>query len=320
MSPGQSLLLLKRESQVRLGTVPGALAGLPVGPGQSRLVGAEYLLRPDETLAFHYAKGQGITVERGDGADPIAENLWLNGSVYAAMAAINGFLPLHASAVAVDGQAIAFTGAAGAGKSTLIAALGACGFPMFCDDTLVLDIGGEGADPAACDGPIVAMPGHKRLKLTPAAFALTGAKRQDPVGAGTGKFYAAPPAGDWQEPLPVGALIFLEESDDVSIRHIVGAERFARLQDDHYTSTLFALAGDYSPAQAFALRARLARSIPMLVFSRPRDESRFAAGVEQMAQALRRGLTNGGMGKGSQRRIAGQIVRPDKNMTTGRIE
>jgi len=282
MSPEQSLSLLKVESRVRLGRVPAAIGGLQVLPGHSRLIGDEYLLRPDETLGFHYARGQGITVERGEGADPVLEQLWLNGSVYAAMAAINGFLPIHASAVGWEGQAIAFTGPAGAGKSTLIAALGQRGFPMFCDDTLVLDISGPDR--------IVAMPGHKRLKLTPGALALTQAERQEAVGAGTGKFYARPPGGDLQQPLPFGALIFLENSETVSIRHIAGAERFTRLQDDHYTATLFALAGDLTAEQTFRLRARLAQSIPMLAFSRPRDEDRFAEGADHMAEVLRRGL------------------------------
>ena len=286
MSPEQAVLILKRESRVRSGTVPHAIAGVAVGPRQSWLAGDEFLLRPDECLAFHYARGQGITVARGDGADAIAENLWLNGSVYAAMAAINGFLPFHASAVAWDGRAVAFTGPGGAGKSTLIAALGARGFPMFCDDTLVLDIGGEGAP--------MAMPGHKRLKLTPAALALTGAARQEEVGAQTGKFYAEPPGGDWQVPLPLGALIFLEEGPDVSLRRISGHERFTRLQDDHYTANIFARARNHTPAEAFATWARLARAIPMLVFTRPRDEARFGEGVDAVAKALRDGLMNEG--------------------------
>ena len=282
MLPDLSLSLLRQESRTCHGPVPTSVGGVVVPPGCSHLADGEFLLRADETLAFHYARGRGITVERGAGADPVSENLWLNGSVYAAMAAINGFMPIHASAVEHGGRAIAFTGPSGAGKSTLIAALGRRGLPMVCDDTLVLDIAGEAG--------IIAMPGHKRLKLAPASLALTGTQPQEPVGAETGKYYVAPPAGDWQQPLPLGALIFLENSDDVSIRHITGAERFTRLQDDHYTANLFALAGAFTPAKLFALRARLAQAIPMLCFSRPRDESRFAETTDAIAQAIARGL------------------------------
>lgn len=38
-----------------------------------------------------YCKGAGVIVERDPGADPAEEELWLNGSVYAAIAEINGF-------------------------------------------------------------------------------------------------------------------------------------------------------------------------------------------------------------------------------------
>lgn len=279
-------LKMQRETRISHGQAPHTLGSEPLAPMCWQLRGEEFLLRGEGDHYFYYRKGDGIMIERGADLDLSEESLWLNGSVYAAMAAINGFLPFHASAVAWDGRAVAFTGPGGAGKSTLIAALGARGFPMFCDDTLVLDIGGEGAP--------MAMPGHKRLKLTPAALALTGAARQEEVGAQTGKFYAEPPGGDWQVPLPLGALIFLEEGPDVSLRRISGHERFTRLQDDHYTANIFARARNHTPAEAFATWARLARAIPMLVFTRPRDEARFGEGVDAVAKALRDGLMNEG--------------------------
>ncbi len=278
MQSHPSLSLLRQESRTRHGPVPKVIGGNAVPPGHSRLLGDEYLMRPDDALSFYYRRGQGITVERGPGADLEAERLYLNGSVYAAMASINGFMPIHASAVAFGGKAIAFTAPSGGGKSTLVAALGRAGLPMVCDDTLVLEIAGAGA--------VVALPGHKRLKLLPDALALAGAARQEEVGAETGKFYAAPPGGVWGAPLELGGLVFLEESSDVSFRHITGAERFARLQDDHYTANLFHAAGSYSPERLFALRARLARAIPMACFSRPRDEIRFTEGVAAVMEAL----------------------------------
>ena len=60
------------------------------------------------------------------------------------------------------GEVFAFAGPSGSGKSTLIAALGQLGLPMFCDDTLVLDLG----EPDI----VICLPGHKRLKLTPEAL------------------------------------------------------------------------------------------------------------------------------------------------------
>ncbi len=120
--PGPALLA--REAQAQHGPVPAQLDGQTVGPGEMLLAGDSFLLRTLTGYAYLYVRGEGVTVERSSQADPAEEQLWLNGSVYAAIAAINGFLPLHASAVVWQGEAYAFTGPSGAGKSTLAAALG----------------------------------------------------------------------------------------------------------------------------------------------------------------------------------------------------
>ena len=206
-TPREALDLLRRETRWRHGPVPVALDGQAVADGQRLTAGGRHLFRSDTGFGYFYEPGAGITVERPADGDPDEEPLWLNGSVYTAVACLNGFVPLHASAVAQGGLVFAFTGPSGAGKSTLVTGLGKLGLPMFCDDTLMLDL----SDPAR----VMAMPGHKRLKLTTEALALTGATAQQPVGAGTGKSYAQPPAGDVAEPAPLHCLVFLEDGPSV---------------------------------------------------------------------------------------------------------
>ena len=276
-SPAQALL--RRETKVRYGRVPTVLEGVDLTQQGHFLAGDTYSLRVDG-LAFFYCKGEGIIVERGADADHSVEGLWLGGSVYAAIASINGFKPIHASAVAHEGQVVAFTGPSGAGKSTLTAALGQRGLPMFCDDTLVLDL----SDPEQ----VVCLPGHKRLKLTPEALDLTGAQSEEKVSAMIDKYYARPPAGEVDRPLPLGRLVFLEEGAELAVHPITGAERFTRLEDDHYTDQLFAAAQQLDRAGQFALQARLAQQIPMARLVHPRDPARFAAYVA-LAAALVQG-------------------------------
>jgi len=262
---------LRREAAVRLGSVGDEIGGIRVDTGHCQLVGDEFLLCA-ETVRLHYRKREGVTVDRLGGHAPGGEEeLFLNGSVYAAVACINGFYPLHASAVAHGGRVFAFTGPSGAGKSTLTAALGASGLPMFCDDTLVLDL----ADPAV---PL-ALPGHKRLKLTPEALALTGAVGRERVHDEIDKHYAEPPGGDWPTPLPLTHLAFLEDGADCAIEPITGAERLMRLADDHYTADYHRLATRLDAAGWFRLRARLAGQIAMVRLVRPRDLGRFAESV-----------------------------------------
>jgi len=271
-TPAQAMALMARETRARHGTVPHELDGIAVAPGFRLVAEGQFLLRCDSGFGYHYVPGEGVTVERPVGGDLDEEALWLNGSVYAAVACLNGFYPVHASAIAWQGRVHAFTGPTGEGKSTLVAGLGQRGLPMFCDDTLLLDL--------SAPDRIIALPGHKRLKLTEQALALTGATADGAVGADTGKSYAIPPAGDVREPLPLASLVILEEGPQPKWTRLLGAERFARLADDHYTQGLYHDAQRPDRAAQFQLRARLATQVGMAVLARPRSAAGFAGSLE----------------------------------------
>ncbi len=266
---------MENETRANFGTVPHSLLGEPLREMWWHLTGDEFLLRATGEHYFHYRIGGGVTIERGPGADLSEESLWFNGSVYAAIASMNGLLPIHASAVAMNGQVFAFTGDAGAGKSTLIAALGSRGLPMFCDDTLLLDL----SDP----NRIMCLPGHKRLKLRPDAITMTCARQEERVSSTVDKYYSTAPAGDVGVPLPIARLVFLEEGDEATIAPISGGSRLIMLQDDHQTAHLFAAARQFDRAERFHHLARLASQIEMARFTRPRDPTRFHQDVGRVA-------------------------------------
>ena len=260
--------LMARETRWEHGTVPRILGGHTVPPGHDLLVDGQYLLRCSSGYGYHYRPGEGITVERPEhNADPNEEYLWLYGSVYAAVACLNGLYPLHASAVEFKGKVYAYTGPSGAGKSTLVSALGQQGLPLFCDDTLLLDL----REP----GPVMALPGHKRLKLTDHALGLTGLRPEQAVGAGTGKSYVAPPAGASNKPLPLAALTVLEDGPVLEWSPIGGARRLLVLADDHDVQRLYATAQRPTRAELFSLRARIAAQVDMARLVRPRDDQCF---------------------------------------------
>jgi hypothetical protein len=168
-----ALATMARETRVRRDAVARELDGETVAEGCWRLAGDAFLLSVEGGIRFHYRRGQGVTIDAPAGIDARDLELWLNGSVYAAVAALNGLLPLHASAVEHRGRVYAFAGPPGAGKSTLAAALGHDGVALWADDTLVLDLAGEGT--------VVCLPGHKRLKLWPDGVRLAGARAGEGV-------------------------------------------------------------------------------------------------------------------------------------------
>lgn len=269
--------LMRQETRIGEGDVAQSLAGVVVEPGRQHLAGTEFLLREDR-FAVHYRQGQGITIARQPGSTLAEEELYLHGSVYAAIACINGFMPLHASAVAVGGRVVAFTGPAGAGKSTLVAGLTRLGLPLFCDDTLVLDISG--------DGPVMCLPGHKRLKLWPDALDLTG---NDPLGLVSEnykKFYASPAGGEVSTMLPLAALGVLEAGEPHRIEQVRGGAKIAALGDDHYSREMFEKVRAMAPETRFAVYAGIAERIRIFRFVRSLDRSHFQKTTSYLSREL----------------------------------
>lgn len=74
--------------------------------------------------------GMRVTIEPSSD-NPVDIRALLMGPVQAILWHQRGLLPLHASAVSVNGKAIALAGPSGAGKSTLAAALAASGHAVF---------------------------------------------------------------------------------------------------------------------------------------------------------------------------------------------
>ncbi|MGI8480499.1 MAG: hypothetical protein ACR2MF_00275 [Chthoniobacterales bacterium] len=64
--------------------------------------------------------------------------VYLLGPVFAFALRLRGFTVLHASAALIRGNAVAFVGTGGAGKSTIVGALARGGYPILSDDTAVL--------------------------------------------------------------------------------------------------------------------------------------------------------------------------------------
>lgn len=125
------------------------------------------------------ADGRRIACRPLEGASPEALQTYALGHVLSFALLARRIESLHATTVVVRGQAVAFLGDCGRGKSTLGAAFVRAGHPLLTDDLLVLTETARG---------FAAFPGPPRIKLFPEAAALlpepaTDGHRMNPLTA-----------------------------------------------------------------------------------------------------------------------------------------
>ncbi|MFD1957532.1 hypothetical protein ACFSL6_26025 [Paenibacillus thailandensis] len=96
--------------------------------------------RVPETALYRIAGGSRVEVTPWPGAEEARIRLYLLGSCMGALLMQRGILPLHGSAVVIEGKAYAIVGQSGAGKSTLAAAFASAGYPLVTDDVIAVSV------------------------------------------------------------------------------------------------------------------------------------------------------------------------------------
>jgi hypothetical protein len=118
------------------------------------------------------ADGRAIRCEAARTTSPETIRHLLLDQVLPAIASGEGRFGVHASAVAIEGAAVAFLGRAGRGKSTLAAVFGLRGAPVVTDDCLILDLSRTG---------VVAVPTYPSLRLARETIDRLGARVRRPA-------------------------------------------------------------------------------------------------------------------------------------------
>lgn len=270
---------LQAEVGLSEGSVPASLPNALTVTPTYEISHDAFLLRLPRGLAFHYRRGAGTVYARTKDILDKEVRLFFDGSVYGAIAWLNGLVPLHASAVSHAGGIYAFTGVSGEGKSTLAAALAQRGLAVCSDDVLVLDL----SDP----GQVMALPGHRRLKLWADALLLTDRQSDDAVRPGLDKFYVADQIAFDGEPLPIHRLYVLESivNADPGIAPVIGADRFAALRSAYYRPQFCNAIAEQ--AGYFAAASRLSAAVAISRFNRSRAPADFASSISMIEADIR---------------------------------
>lgn len=132
---------------------------------------------------------------------------YLLGPVFGFVLRLRGFTCLHASAVAIDGQAVVLLGASGAGKSTAAAWFARNGYAVLSDDVVAL---------ARCGNHYLVQPGYPRLRLWASSVeALFGKSDVLPLlTPNWDKYYLDLSEGEYRfagKALPLAAIYALQE-------------------------------------------------------------------------------------------------------------
>ena len=185
------------------------------------------------------------------------------GQVFSYCLLARGVEPLHATAMLVNDQAIAFLGDSGAGKSTLAATFLQKGYTLLTDDVLALAFKGEG---------VWVRPGIARVKLNPdSADAVFSGRRSIPMNSFTNKMiFALQDSQHGNREVPLRALYVLPHKPSQSrimVRRLSGRASFLPIVQNTFNDTV--LHPDRLKQQ-FAFAARLASLIPIKRLSYPR--------------------------------------------------
>ena len=133
----------------------------PEARGIPRWIKAEsdgVLLAWEHVGTIRVRAGREIVVNPAPGIEERVVRLFVLGASISVLLQQRGFTVIHASSVSINGEAVAFVGEKGVGKSTLAAILNARGHSLIADDTIALRNG--------CPTPEV-VPGFPVMKLWP---------------------------------------------------------------------------------------------------------------------------------------------------------
>jgi hypothetical protein len=209
---------------------------------------------------FRVSGGREIVVEPAPDADPDFLRTCLLGPVLAAVLHQRGLLVLHASAVLIDGTAVALLGSKGWGKSTLAAALRARGHSLIADDVSAVDTSA---------GTPKVFPAFPQLKLWPQTVTALGLdasalprlrrnmeKRSYHVDT---RFHV--------DPVSLGCLYVLEVGDSLAIEPLDRRDAFSELV--RHTYFLRYLESSGATVRHFDHCASLVRRVKVFRIVRP---------------------------------------------------
>jgi hypothetical protein len=214
-----------------------------------------------KTGIFLIENGKKIVVSIDEGADKGLVRLFILGTCMGAILLQKKVLPLHGSAIVINGKAYAVVGESGVGKSTLASAFYKNGFQMLSDDIVAVSFNEDGK-------PVVS-PAYPQQKLW--QDSLRNFKMSTECLTplyGREKKYSVPVTANFiNEKIPLAGIFELVTGDKIEISPITGLERFHSLYRHTYRNLFLNPQGliDWH----FQLSAKLLNLVSLYRLQRP---------------------------------------------------
>ena len=223
----------------------------------------EFLLHVDNVAKYYVTDGDQIIIDAYPNAEAGDIRLFLLGSAFGALIHQRGLLPIHGSAINIDGTAFIFSGHSGAGKSTIAAAFYHRGYSILSDDVCVLSISTEGK-------PLL-NPGYPQMKLWADSIQkLGGQPSQYPtVRKKIEKHNIPVTSGFSEDPIPLKKVFVVSSLnvDKLAVEEVKGIEKFILLKNHTYRFNF--IAGNQMRAAHFSYLDSIAKQIEVFKISRP---------------------------------------------------
>ncbi|MBB6672265.1 aldolase [Cohnella nanjingensis] len=221
-------------------------------------IDGRFLFYVPEVAIYSIQGGKEIIVSPLTGAEEKSIRIYLLGTCMGAILMQRKTLPLHGSAVVINGQAYAFVGESGAGKSTLAAAFLNRGYPLLTDDVIAVSLGADGSPP-------VVIPAYPQQKLWQESIEQLGMESDGYRHLYLSKYAIPVASGFAATSVPLAGIFELTktEGEEVKLSRYQGLERLAILRLHTYRHFLIShLAGEqwhFSTVAGIASRVDLYR-------------------------------------------------------------
>lgn len=206
--------------------------------------------------------GQEVVVEPVSGVEERVLRLYVLGPSLAILLHQRGRLVLHASAVEVDGGAVAFLGGAGWGKSTTAAALNARGYALVADDVIAIGPDGNGRPTLYSGFPQIKLWPEvaATLGVEPEEMALLHPKLEKRAHRSIRKFST--------QPLPLKRLYVLEDGESLEVEPLKPQDALVELVRHSWCARVLR---EQETEEHFLQCVNLVKTIPVRRLTKPRS-------------------------------------------------